>query len=197
MCASKDDFLTNIYISYAHRLERFCLQYIHYQAEYRDLIDDCIQKTFELATREYEELSVSSHVEAWLFKTCLNRLTSSLKTYRRRNKRQSSLDTEVSFSLPQEEICAAIDEMANHLSNQELLTKIMAALNEREREVVQRHLILGESFSEIARGKGTSIGAIKALLARSRSKARKIRDKNMLLSLTFFVSFWYIMRLFK
>lgn len=65
MCLSKDDFLTDIYNRYAQQLEYFCLQYVHYQSEYRSLIDDCIQKTFETATQKYEMLSQCSYVEAY------------------------------------------------------------------------------------------------------------------------------------
>lgn len=150
MCMSKDDFLTDIYNRYAQRLENFCLQYVHYQSEYRDLIDDCIQKTFEVATQKYEMLSQCSYVEAWLFKTCYNRMTTAIKTYRRRKKHQVSLENETAFVLPQEAIAASIDELVSRISNQELLDRIITALNEREREVVHRHLILGESLDSLA-----------------------------------------------
>lgn len=197
MCLSKDDFLTDIYNRYAQQLEYFCLQYVHYQSEYRSLIDDCIQKTFETATQKYEMLSQCSYVEAWLFKTCYNRMTTAIRTYRRRKKHRVSLEDETTFVLPQEAIAASIDELVSRISNQELLDRIIAALNEREREVVHRHLILGESLDNIAKEKDSSVGAIKAILARSRAKARKIRDKDLLLFLMFFVSFLQVVRLKK
>ena len=197
MCMSRDDFLTAIYTKYAHRLENFCLQYVHYQSEYRELIDDCIQRTFESAIHEYEKLSRCSYVEAWLFKACTNRLTTALRTYRRRKKRQTSLDDEVSFVLPQEAIIASIDEFVYRLSNQELIERILVALNDREREVVQRHLIQGESLEDLAKEKETTLGAMKAVLARIRSKARKIGGKNLKIFFIIFVSFQQIMRLRK
>lgn len=197
MCMSRDDFLTDIYTRYAHQLENFCHQYVHYQSEYRELIDDCIQRTFESAIKEYEKLSRCSCVQAWLFKACFNRLTTALRTYRRRKKRQTSLDDEVSFVLPQEAIIASIDEFVNRLSNKELIERIMTALNDREREVVQRHLIQGESLEDLAKEKNTTPGAMKAVLARIRSKARKIAGKNLQVFFIIFVSFLQIVRIKK
>lgn len=197
MCMSRDDFLTDIYTRYAHQLENFCHQYVHYQSEYRELIDDCIQRTFESAIQEYEKLSRCSYVEAWLFKACINRLTTALRTYRRRKKRQTSLDDEVSFVLPQEAIISSIDEFVNRLSNQELIERILVALNDREREVVQRHLIQGESLEDLAKEKDTTLGAMKAVLARIRSKARKIAGKNLQVFFVIFVSFLQIVRIKK
>lgn len=197
MCMSRDDFLTDIYIRYSHRLESFCLQYVHYQSEYRELIDDCIQRTFESAIKEYDMLSRCSYVEAWLFKACFNRLTTALRTYRRRKKRQTSLDDEVSFVLPQQAIISSIDEFVNRLSNQELLERVLTALNDREREVVQRHLIQGESLEELAKENGTTLGAMKAVLARVRAKARKLGGKNLQVFFIVFVSILQIVRIKK
>lgn len=142
-------------------------------------------------------LSRCSYVEAWLFKACFNRLTTALRTYRRRKKRQTSLDDEVSFVLPQEAIISSIDEFVNRLSNQELLERILTALNDREREVVQRHLIQGESLEDIAREKETTLGAMKAVLARVRAKARKLVGKNLQVFFIVFVSILQIVRIKK
>ena len=56
MNESKEAFLEDIYCRYAHKLENICLQYTSYRPEYRDIVDDSIQKTFETATRQYKEL---------------------------------------------------------------------------------------------------------------------------------------------
>lgn len=84
MNESKEAFLEDIYCRYAHKLENICLQYTSYRPEYRDIVDDSIQKTFETATRQYKELQHSPYLEGWLCKTCMNRLRTELQTYRRR-----------------------------------------------------------------------------------------------------------------
>ena len=80
----------------------------------------------------------------------MNRLTTALRTYRRRMKKQMSLDDELNFTLPPEQISNAADEIINRMSNKELLDNILQALNDRERDIVQRHFVLGESVNEIA-----------------------------------------------
>lgn len=190
---SREAFLEQIYILYAHKLEHFCLNYVHYQTIYRDLIDESIQSTFETATRQYKDLQNNPYLEGWLFQTCLNRLTTALRTYRRRMKKQLSLDENSYFSLPPDQIHDAMNEIINHISNEELLDRIFQALNERERDIVQRHFMLGESASKIAEAKHTTVGAIKAIIARIRAKARKI-DRNQMFIVICIVSFQQLMR---
>lgn len=197
MYDSRDDFLEQTYVRYAHKLEKMCLCYIHYREEYRDLVDDSIQKTFETATRQYKELQNNPYLEGWLCQTCMNRLTTALKTYRRRMKKQSSLDDDISFILPPDQVLDAVDEIVNRLSNQEMIDRILAALNDREREVVQRHLIQGESLEELAKENATSLGAMKAVLARVRAKARKLVGKNLQVFFIVFVSILQIVRIKK
>lgn len=84
MYNSRDVFLEQTYMRYAHKLENMCLCYVHYQEEYRHLVDDSIQKTFESATRQYKDLQNHPYLEGWLCQTCMNRLTTALRTYRRR-----------------------------------------------------------------------------------------------------------------
>ena len=181
MYDSREDFLERIYVLYAHKLENMCLNYVHYQDVYRDIVDDSIQKTFETATRQYKELQNNPYLEGWLCQTCMNRLTTALRTYRRRMKKQMSLDDDINFTLPPEQIRDAMDEIVNRISNKELLDRILQALNERERDIVQRHFVLGESINEIADAEHTTVGAVKAIIARIRAKARKIGGHKIIL----------------
>lgn len=190
---SKDDFWERIYVLYVRKLENMCLNYVNYQETYRSIVDDSIQKTFETATRQYKELMNNPYLEGWLYQTCMNRLRTALRTYRRRMKRQTSLD-DANFSLPPDQIQNAVDEIVNRLSNQELLDRILTALNDRERDIVQRHFVLGESVGEIADADHTTAGAVKAIIARIRAKVRKIRDRNLPVFFIVFVSFLHIVR---
>ena len=190
---SRDDFLERIYILYAHKLENMCLSYVNYQEVYRDIVDESIQKNFETATRQYKELQDNPYLEGWLCQTCMNRLTTTLRTYRRRMKKQMSLDDDITFTLPPEQIRDAMDEIVNRISNKELLDRILQALNERERDIVQRHFVLGETVNEIAEAENTTVGAIKAVIARIRAKARKVGGRKMIFILCI-VSFQQFMR---
>lgn len=193
MYASKEDFLERIYVLYAHKLENMCLNYVHYQNVYRDIVDDSIQRTFETATRQYKELQNNPYLEGWLCQTCMNRLTTALRTYRRRMKKQMSLDDDINFTLPPEQIRDAMDEIVNRISNKELLDRILQALNDRERDIVQRHFVLGKSVNEIADAEHTTVGAVKAIIARIRAKARKNGGHEIILVFCI-VSFQQLMR---
>lgn len=193
MYDSRENFLERIYVLYAHKLENMCLNYVHYQDVYRDIVDDSIQKTFETATRQYKELQNNPYLEGWLCQTCMNRLTTALRTYRRRMKKQMSLDDDINFMLPPEQIRDAMDEIVNRISNKELLDRILQALNDRERDIVQRHFVLGESVNEIADAEHTTVGAVKAIIARIRAKARKIGGHKIILVFCI-VSFQQLMR---
>lgn len=194
MIQSREDFLDTIYLKYARKLENMCLQYVNYQEEYRFLVDDSIQKTYEKATQMYKELQESPYLEGWLCQTCMYRLTTSLRTYRRRQKCQVSLDDDHAYQLPPEQIADAVDEIVNRISNQELIDKIFEALNDRERDIAQRHLIQGLTIDDIAVQDHTSSGAVKAVLARLRAKAKKIRSKNLQIFFMIFVSILHIAR---
>lgn len=86
-----------------------------------------------------------------------------------------------------------MDEIVNRISNKELLDRILQALNERERDIVQRHFVLGESINEIADAEHTTVGAVKAIIARIRAKARKIGGHKIILVFCI-VSFQQLMR---
>ena len=87
MKEEKEAFIESLYLQYAGKLERASLNYVRHRGEYRDLVDDSIQKTFLKAYEEYDTLKDAPYIEAWLFKVCRYRLMTALNTYRRRQKR--------------------------------------------------------------------------------------------------------------
>lgn len=197
MNESKEAFLEDIYCRYAHKLENICLQYTSYRPEYRDIVDDSIQKTFETATRQYKELQHSPYLEGWLCKTCMNRLRTELQTYRRRKKRQISFEAIENFQLSSDQLQQAVDDAINRINNRDLIQRIFSALNKREHDIAFRYFIQGESVSEIAQLNHVSIGAVKAVIARFRANARKIANENFYLFIIYSVSFSTLMRLKK
>ena len=91
MKEEKEAFIESLYLQYAGKLERASLNYVRHRGEYRDLVDDSIQKTFLRAYEEYDTLKDAPYIEAWLFKVCRYRLMTALNTYRRRQKRHVPL----------------------------------------------------------------------------------------------------------
>ena len=71
----KEAFIEWLYTQYAVKLERASLNWVQHRPEYRDMVDDSIQKTFLKACEEYDRLKDAPYIEAWLFKTCRRRST--------------------------------------------------------------------------------------------------------------------------
>ena len=174
MCAMKDEreaFIETIYAEYAPKLERMCLNYIHYQTEYRDMVDESIQKTFLRAFEEYDKLKDCEYIEAWLYKTCRYRLMTELNTYRRRQKRHVAIDGN---QIADGALATAVDALPKQIGDRELLERILDALSEREKNVIRERFIEGVPLEEIAQKEKATNGAIRVLLTRLRKKVRKI-----------------------
>ena len=174
MKEEKAAFIESLYLQYAGKLERACLNYVRHREEYRDLVDDSIQKTFLKAYEAYDELKDAPYIEAWLFKVCRYRLMTALNTYRRRQKRHVPLDD--AAAVTNERLMTAIDALPEKIGSRETLERILDALNEREKELVREHLVNGASFEELAEKQNTTIGAIRTALARLRKKARRLAE---------------------
>ena len=174
MNREKEAFIESLYLQYAGKLERASLNYVRHRGEYRDLVDDSIQKTFLKACEAYDQLKDAPYVEAWLFKTCRHRLMTELNTYRRRQKRHVALDGETVVS--DERLMTAIDALPDRIGSRETLERVLDALNEREKGLVQAHFVDGVSCEELAERQNTTIGAIRTALARLRKKARRLAE---------------------
>ena len=170
----KEAFIESLYAKYAVKLERASLNAVQHRPEYRDMVDDSIQKTFLKACEAYDQLKDAPYVEAWLFKTCRHRLMTELNTYRRRQKRHVALDGETVVS--DERLMTAIDALPEKIGNQETLDRILDTLSEREKGLVRDRFVNGASFEEMARKEKTTVGAIRAALARLREKARRLAE---------------------
>ena len=107
MKEEKEAFIESLYLQYAGKLERASLNYVRHRGEYRDLVDDSIQKTFLKAYEEYDTLKDAPYIEAWLFKVCRYRLMTALNTYRRRQKRHVPLEDDA--ALTERELPALLD----------------------------------------------------------------------------------------
>ena len=174
MREEREEFIEALYAQYAPKLERMGLNVIHDQMEYRDIVDESIQKTFLKAFEEYEKIKDYEYIEAWLFKTCRYRLMTELNTTRRRQKRCSAIEEN---RIPEEQLMTAVDALPSQISDRELLKRVFDVLNEREKKLVQEHFVEGVPLDEIAQRENATGGAVRAVLARLRKKIReRIKD---------------------
>ena len=171
----KEEFFELIYAQYAKKLERICLRYVNYQPEYREIAADSVQKTFLKALEEYDRLKDVSYIEPWLYQTCMHRFTTALKTYRRRMKHHVVIDEKMENVLSSERTITTIDALLDKESNLELLNRVFDAFTDRERSIAQDYFVSEMTAEEVANRNQTSIGAIKAIVFKMRTKAKKIQ----------------------
>lgn len=168
----KEAFFEKLYSKYASKLERICLRYVNYNNEYRDIIDDCIQETFICANRNYSEIKTHPAIEGWLIKTCMHRLTTAIKKYRRRKTFHLYSFDEEKAPEPQEMI-STIEQWIGEETNKENINKILELLNIREGQVFSELFIENRGLQEIAEKHGDTLSAEKSVLARIRRKIKK------------------------
>jgi len=175
----KERFFMEIYYLYARKLEHICLKYVGYREEYRSIVDECIQETFLQAVKNYDSLNrfTPSHLEAWLVQTCWNRIRPEVKKYRCRKRRNAVLIDKSELYLSSEQLQNILERYFEKLHNREILEKLFQILNDRERDVMNRHILQGLSFEEMAKQDDTTVGAVKAVLARARKKLKKAVKK--------------------
>lgn len=175
MQTDAQQFIEQLYIQYAKQLERLCFHYVGFSNEYQDLIDNSIQAAFIQAWKDYDHLKDHPCIEGWLTQTCMNRLRSSLATYRRRRQHHTEL-SEAVIAVAPDQVIDLLEDFVAKEGNAEMLQRILTALNSREQSLIHKHLIDGYSLEEIASMEQTTLSAEKSVLARVRAKARKVRQ---------------------
>ena len=75
-----------------------------------------------------------------------------------------------------ERLMTAIDALPDQIGSRELLDSILDALSEKEKGLVRERFVNGTSVKELARQERTTVGAIRAALARLRKKARRLAE---------------------
>ena len=73
--------------------------------------------------------------------------------------------------------------------------RILSALNNRERRIADMRFRKNMSYKDIAKQEHSTIGAVKAVIARIVAKGRKIIKKDFDIIFIFIVSFCYVARL--
>lgn len=194
-----DRFIVNVYMKHAKKLERLCFAYVGYHMEYQGIIDECIQDTFLQAYKECTKLIeyTPEHIEAWLVSTCWNRLRSALRKYRSRKKHHIEYNEFIKLECVEGHSSTPVDKYLDKQANEAILHHLLKVLNERERDVITLHFIQGVSLTDIATQNHASVGAIKAVLARARSKLRKTASRHPDIFLVFFVSLRQLLHFIK
>lgn len=172
----RDKRIEEIYHRYSPFLRNLCRKKTEGNPTYSDLIEDCIQDTFTIAFQEYEKINAHPNIQAWLIRTCLNRLLPKLKQQRKRFEvvKFSLDDTRYQTEHPQ------VDVIANHtrIKEAELFQQnLLRELDKQEKIIYYYYFEENFTMRETGTRLGISEGDIKNILKRIRRRAKKVFDE--------------------
>ena len=171
-----------LYHQYYPRLYQYCRRYVGYNHAFDPLIEDCIQEVFLELDKEIEILQQHPALEGWIMTTCKHRLMTSLDKLRRRNKFVAfSMDD--SYAEIPDPSPSVIDLWAEQEDARESIAHILSILNTREQQIVKDYFFNHIPIQTIAEQEGTTVSAVKSVIARIRQKLRNILPIVILLML--------------
>ena len=170
-----EQHLTELFQEYYMSLVYVCLRSFNYNSAFVPYIDDCIQNTFMAAIKKYDIFSKAANQEAWLKNACQKECFNLIrKTQRRRErlKEVTSCADEENFAIVQDAILFWLEQQ----DAQEKLNAIRASLTPRELQVYEAYFEQRKKVPEIVQETGESEQALRGVVKRIRSKARKIME---------------------
>lgn len=172
MDISKTEYIEQLYHRYAPKLFDVCWNYVGYQSQYNDLIEDCVQESFLELSGQFENLRNHPSIEGWLVVTCQHRLWNALEADRqRRNYTDLSVDPAAdNIPLP------AVSDIDRWIDDETAVyekERILSLLNERQQVVFLQYTDGCHKVEKIADETGMSKAAVKSVMARIRKKIKK------------------------
>lgn len=156
--------------TYYAKLIAMCFRILQSNPEMYDFAEEAVQEVFFQACRKYERLKDHPNIGGWLFETCKNILRRMVEKNWRQGKHMA-------FSLNDEDKKRYRDQITNQtndnedkLNFSEAVTVMFRQLSEREKTLFIEYFIEGYTLSELAVRMHTTVGAVKTLLWRMRSK---------------------------
>lgn len=184
----QDIFFRKLYERYYPMLEAMCEGKVNRDDSYRELIDNCLQDVFLLASQSYDQLRDHPNIEAWLKKACNNRLIPYVKLLREKQRITSSLETVSEWQLGNEPDVG--ERSIIKLSANELIAELTTILSAQERQVFVSYFMQEKTIAETAKSQGASTGAVKATINRIRNKAKKLKNRENQNFFVLMLSFW-------
>lgn len=170
-----EQHLTELFQEYYMSLVYVCLRSFNYNSVFVPYIDDCIQNAFMAAIKKYDKFSKAANQEAWLKnacqKECFN-LIRKTQSRRERLKEITSCADDENLAIVQDAILFWLEQQ----DAQEKLKAIRASLTPRELQVYEAYFEQRKKVPEIAQKTGESEQALRGVVKRIRSKARKIME---------------------
>lgn len=169
----KTQIIEELFNQYYQRLDRYCQRFVGYNHSYDSLVEDCIQEVFFELSNEIELLQNHPAIEGWIMMTCKHRLMTSLDKERRRNK-HAAFSIDDSYTDIPDPSPTLIDAWADQEEAKEGIARVLSILNNREQQIVQDYFIDHLPLQDIADKEGTTVSAVKSVIARIRQKLRNL-----------------------
>jgi len=171
--------MEQLYNEYAGILRKICQKKTQGDHAYTQIIEEAIQDTFLAAYQSYDLLQKHPNKEAWLIKTCLNRLRPKLRAERaRRRLIDHSLDD--STVMPIIDPDHDIDEFVRKLDVAAFQSTLLSMLQPLEEDVFRLYFLEDNTMQQIARDLAISENQVKLQIRHIRKKAKYLKCKNSL-----------------
>lgn len=174
MLQKADAFIDALYAKYYRFLLNLCRKQTSYQPIYADLIEECIQDTFLQAYLSRGKLQSHPCLQAWLARTCMNRLIPRAQQLRQHQAVEAFSLDDSHHAVPEPQV-HTIEE---HLDEQEYHSfhhALLAALSTQERMVYQQYFEQRRTMRQIADCIGITENQVRYAIRCIRNKAHFIK----------------------
>lgn len=148
-----------------------CVEAVHDQERYHELIEDCIQETFTIAGTRWEELTHHPNVRGWLVRTCLNCLKARQRQYGIRQRvlgRWTTAQPCDGGAYPD-----AIEQYFQVKDMRAALGELIEAFSPEEKRLYTAYFVERQTMKSIAAREHMTENQVKNELKRIRKKARR------------------------
>lgn len=171
-----EQYIEALYTRHQRFLHALCRQKTGYDRAYDTLIEDCIQETFLLAYQNCEALQAHPNPQAWLARTCLNRLLPYAQQQRRRQS-VVALNLESGDALSVADEGHSTDAFIRGMDVRAFQASLLTALTPQEERVFAWYFLQEETMQATAEALGVTMNQVRVDIRHIRQKARLMQSK--------------------
>jgi RNA polymerase sigma factor (sigma-70 family) len=176
-----NDALSSLYKEFAHDMYSYGMKI----SKDENLVKDSIQDVFIQMINKRKNLTASSEIHFYLFKSLRNKIIEVLRTENRRHNIVSGLAGEENFEQNAEQ---AIIESEEVKSIRKIISSAISNLPNRQSEIIYLKYTEGLNYEEIARLLEIDIASARTLLYRSLKTIKDHLGKNIIILVAIFCS---------
>ena len=179
-----NEALSSLYKEFAHDLYSYGMKI----SKDENLVKDSIQDVFIQMINKRKNLTASSEIHFYLFKSLRNKIIEVLRTENRRHNIVNGLAEEENFEQNAEQVIIESEEVK---SIRKIISSAISNLPNRQSEIIYLKYTEGLNYDEIARLLEIDIASARTLLYRSLKTIKDHLGKNILILVAIFCSSLY------